>query len=445
MKLKSLFQTERFRSIFKSRSLQNSAWIIGQQCFQMLLQLIVGILTARYLGPSNFGSLNYTASFVVFFTSIASLGMDGVVVKKMIDHPDEEGVYLGSAMGFRLTSSVLSIISVSLIVYVLNPSDSVKLVLVLLQSFQLSFKAVQILNSWFQRYLRSKYVSIGKMLACIVVSAYKVFLLVTAKSIFWFAFSNALTELVIAGVEVFFYKRSGGPKLRFDFKIGKSILAESYHFIISGLMVAIFGQMDKIMIGQIMTDADVGFYTTAAQICTMWIFVPTALISSFQPIVMEHKKNGDERLYMQKLQQVYSAVIWLCVLVSAVIALFASFIVNVLYGEAFSGAIGALQILIWSETFSMIGTARGIWILCEKKNKYTKYYLFVGAVVNLVLNSVWIPLIGINGAALATLITQVVTSLIAPLLFKETRVHTKIVLQSFVFCWYWKKEKKYES
>lgn len=433
------------KSFLKSKSIQNSGWIIGQQCFQMLLQLIVGVLTARYLGPSNYGSLNYTASFVAFFTSIASLGMDGVVIKKMIDHPEDEGTYLGSAMGFRLLSSLLSIISVSLIVYILNPSEPIKLTLVFLQSFQLSFKAIQILNSWFQRYLRSKYVSIGKILACIIVSAYRIFLLVTAKSIFWFAFSNALTELVIAGVEIFFYHRSRGPKLKFDFQIGKSILAESYHFIISGLMVAIFGQMDKIMIGQVMTDADVGLYTTAAQICTMWIFVPTAIISSFQPIIMEHKKDGNEQIYIRKLQQLYSFVIWLCIFVSAGIALLANPIVNILYGEAFAGSVRTLKILIWCETFSMIGTARGIWILCEKKNKYTKYYLFVGAVVNLVLNAIWIPTIGIDGAAYATLITQVVTSLIAPLLFKGTRIHTKIVLQSFVLHWYWKKEKNHES
>ena len=122
--------TSKIHSLLKSRSIQNSAWIIGQQCFQVLLQLIVGVLTARYLGPSNYGSLNYTASFVAFFTSIASLGMDGVVIKKMIDHPDKEGVYLGSAMGFRLLSSMLSIVSVLIIVYVLNPAEPIKLLLV---------------------------------------------------------------------------------------------------------------------------------------------------------------------------------------------------------------------------------------------------------------------------------------------------------------------------
>lgn len=87
----------------------------------------------------------------------------------------------------------------------------------------------------------------------------------------------------------------------------------------------------------------------------------------------------------------------------------------ILYGEAYLGAVETLRIAIWFETFAMIGTARGIWILCENKNKYVKYYLGIGAVVNLILNSVLIPKFGINGAAFAALVTQITTSLIAPL------------------------------
>ena len=424
-----------------SKNIKNSGWIIGEQVFRMLIQLVVGVITARYLGPSNYGSLNYTASFVTFFTSIATLGMGGVIIKKLIERPDEEGAYIGSCMGLRLIASFLSILSVSVIVYILNPSDYIKLILVFLQSFQLSFKAIEILDSWFQRHLKSKYVSVGKMIACIIVSAYKIFLLATSKSIIWFALSNSLMEAVIALVEWIFYKKEGGQKLSFSFSVGKQVLFESYHFILSGLMVAIYSQMDKIMIGQMLTDTDVGYYTTATAICGMWIFVPTAIINSFNPMIMELKKSRNETLYLRRLQQLYSFVIWLCLGFSLVIAVLAKIIVLVLYGSSYLGAVGALRITIWCETFAMIGTLRGIWIICENKNKYVKYYIAIGAIVNLVLNAIMIPQIGINGAAIATLITQITTSLIAPLFFKETRTHTGIVLRSFACSWYFEGKK----
>ena len=425
----------KLKVVLTSKNMKNSGWIIGQQIFQMLLQLIVGVLTARYLGPSNYGALNYTASFVTFCTCITTLGMDGVVIKKIVDNPSLEEVYVGSAMGLRFCASILSIISVSLAVFLLNPSDMMKLTLVFLQSFQLSFKAIQILDSWFQRYLLSKYVSIGKMLACIIVSAYKIFLLISARDIVWFAVSNSLTDGIIMFVEIYFYKKQGGKKLRFSFSNGIEILKDSYHFVLSGLMVAIYSQMDRIMIGQMLTDYDVGLYSTATAICGMWVFVPTAIITSFQPMIMELKKAGDESLYIMRLKQLYSAVIWLCLLVSTVVVIIAPFVVKILYGDAYLGAVSSLRIAIWFETFAMIGTARGIWILCENKNKYVKYYLAIGAVANIVMNYMLIPIYGINGAAFATLVTQIITSVIAPLFFKETRIHTRLVCEAILFKW----------
>lgn len=427
------------KAIIKNKTALNAGWIIGEQIFQMLVSLIVGVLSARYLGPSNYGTLNYTASFVSFFLSVATLGMEGVVIKKIITSPEKEGDYLGSCICFRLGSSVLSIIAISLIVYVLNPTEPIKLLLVLPQSLQLVFKAGHIFDSWFQRHLKSKYVSMGKMVACVVVSIYKIFLLVTQKSIFWFAFSNSLTDLCIVVLLYAFYKKENGQKLRFKYNLGKEVMSESYHFILSGLMVAIYGQMDKIMLGSMLTDTEVGFYTTATTISNMWIFVPTAIINSLRPTILELKNNGNEHLYLHRLKQLYSGIIYLCVIVSVIVFIMSKFIIRILYGDAFIGAVEILQVAIWFETFSMIGTARGIWILGENKNKYVKYYLFIGAVVNLVLNALMIPFWGGKGAAVATLVTQIVTSIIAPMFFKETKIHTQYVLDAFLFSWYFKK------
>lgn len=70
--------------------------------------------------------------------------------------------------------------------------------------------------------------------------------------------------------------------------------------------------------------------------------------------------------------------------------------------------------------------------MCENKVKYIKYYLGIGAVLNVALNYFLIPIYGPSGAAVATLVTQFVTSVIAPALFKETRIHTKYVIEAFL-------------
>lgn len=424
----------------KNKEIKNAGWIIGERIVQMVLSFIVGILSARYLGPENYGSLNYTASFVTFFSSIATLGMEGVIIQKMIAHPDKEGNFLGGSIILRLISSVFSSAMVIAIVVLLNPGDTEKLVLVSLQSLQLIFQTLNIFDSWFQRHLQSKYISIAKILASIVVMSYKLYLLATAKSVVWFAFSNSLTSIVVSIVLLVFYKKSKSSPLKWDIQSGLYVLKDSYHYIFSGLMVAIYGQMDKIMIGKMLSDASVGLYTTGISICSMWIFVPTAIINSFRPTILSLRQSGQIELYNKRLRQLYSVIIWLCIAVAAVICALAPIIISLLYGEAYMGAVNTLRIAIWLEVFSMIGTARGIWILAEKKNKYVKYYLAIGAGVNLVLNALMIPVWGIEGAAVATLITQITTSLIAPLFFKATREHTKIVIEAFCFSWLLKKQ-----
>ena len=302
--------------ILKSKNAKNASWIIGEQIFQMLISFIIGIFTARYLGPSNYGVLNYTASFVAFVTSIVTLGMDGVVIKKMIATPEREGVILGSCIIFRIISAILSSVSIMVLVFVLNIDEPLKLWLTALQSVQLLFQAGYIFDSWFQRHLQSRFVSIAKMLACIVVSLYKIYLLVYAKDITWFAFSNSLTFIVITLILYFSYKKAGGQKLQFSYKVGKEVLSESYHFIISGLMVAIYSQTGRIIIGEYSTEAEVGYFTMATALSTMWLFVPTAIINSFRPTIMEYKEKHQEELYLRRLKQLYSFLIWLSILVS---------------------------------------------------------------------------------------------------------------------------------
>lgn len=414
----------------KNKEVANAGWIIGEQIFQMAISFIVSILSARYLGPSNFGLINYTASFLAFVTSIVTLGMDGVIIKKMIAREDKEGEYLGSAIGFCLISAILSGIGVILVVYCLNPGDKLVLTLISIQSVQLIFQALHVLDSWFQRHLKSKYVSLAKMVACIVVSSYKLFLLMTAKDVRWFAFSNTLTTMTITAILFLAYKKSNTQPLKFSFGTGKELLGESYHFILSGLMAAIYVQLSNILLGQMVSKEMVGLFTTANTLCTMWIFVPKAIINSLRPGIMEQKERGREAAYLQRLKQLYSIIFWLCISVSVVVFLLGDFAINLLYGEAYAGATAPLQILIWAQAFSMLGLARGVWILAEKKNKYVKYCLGMGAIFSLVLNFILIPKYSIVGAATVTLLTEVFTCLIAPLFFKEIRIHTLIVLQS---------------
>ena len=189
-------------------------------------------------------------------------------------------------------------------------------------------------------------------------------------------------------------------------------------------------QIDKIMIGKMMNHTSVGIYTAATTVAALWEFVPTALINSAGPIIMK-KRQKDYDGYIRLFEELLLAVTILFVVVSVAMMLLGKIAVLILYGKNYLDAVYPLSILIWSTGFAIIGTARGIWIVAEGYNKYTKYMVFVGAGVNLVLNFFFIQWWGIVGAAITTLISQIVVSLIAPLFWKKTRGFVKIYFESF--------------
>ena len=424
---------KKLNTFWKNRVVVNAKWMIAEQAVQMLVSFIIGMLTARYLGPSNYGVINYCYAYTAFFTAVASLGIEAIVVKELVEHPNRQGEIVGTSIVLRLLAGVLSMASIMLILYIADDGDRVILTVGLLQSMVLVFKAFEIIDFWFQSKLQSKYSSILKSISYIIVASYKVYILVFAKPVEWFAFSTSLDFLIIAILLSFAYFKHGGEKISFDVDIAKILLSKGYHYIVSSLIVTIYAQMDRIMIKHMMTETDTGLYSAAIMICTYWVLIPNAIINSMRPIIMELKKDGKEKEYYEKFSQLYKILVWLGILVSFLISILSPFIMKIVYGESYILASTTLSIAIWYTTFSTLGVARGNWLVCEDKNQYAKWFVLFGAIVNLVLNFILIPKMGIDGAAIATLITQIVVCFVGPSVFKETRENACQMLKAFVF------------
>jgi len=425
----------KIRNIMKHATVKNSLWIIAERIAQMVISFLLTMVTARYLGPSNYGILNYGASFVTFFLAIVKLGLDSVIVKNLIENPNKEGALLGTSIACRLISSFVSIFLIFICVFILKPGNKIILITTMLQSIVLIFQAGAFLDFWYQSKLKSKYVSIAKIVGYILASLYKVVLLICNASVEWFALSNVLDYFLICVFLFIFYKKNHGPKLSIDWNVGKSLLKESYHFIISSVMVIMYTQTDKIMIGSMLNEASVGIYAAAVSLHSAFGFLPEAIITSAKPTLFSSYKNNKEH-YFIRLKQTFALVFWICVLFSLGITMFSDLIINIIFGKDYFAAKLPLMLLVWAVPFSNLGNIRGIWIVSEKKQKYVKKYLIFSILLNCTLNFILIRKIGIAGAAIATLITEIFSGLIAPLLYKDTREITKIAINGIFFNFY---------
>lgn len=419
------------KKIIGNKFANNTLWLLLDRIFQLLLGLIVGIWTARYLGPSNFGVLNYGASIITFFSVICSLGLENVIIKYFIDNPKKNNTILFSAIAIRALTAVLSIIVIYIMVSLIHYDDKIVKSVIILQSLALIFNSFDTIDYWFQSILMSKYVVLAKSIARVFVSIWKIYLLISNASLAFFALSSTIEAVILGIILLVIYFKKNKINISISKRYSTELVLDSYHFILSGLLVSLFTQMDKIMLGNLIGKESVGVYSVAANIATLWYFVPLAVINSARPIILKKKQNSILD-YQRNLKQLYAFIFWLGVLVSLFITLFSNIIIKYLYGQQYIEASVPLVILIWSSIFSLLGTARNIWIVSEGVNKYTKYYFLIGIIANFLLNYIFIDLFGALGSALATLVAQIITTIIAPLLFKKTKGSTYLMGKALI-------------
>lgn len=417
--------------IIRSKETKNAIWIIGGRVVQMVISFFVGILTARYLGPGNYGILNYAGAYVAFFTAFCTLGINSVILKDFVDHPDEQGQAIGTTLILRGLSSVLSSIMIIGIVMAIDTGESLTIMVTALCSVALVFQVADTLNYWFQSRYQSKVSSVATLIAYIVTSSYRIYLLIMQKDIKWFAFATSVDCICVAVILFWVYKKENGPKLSFSFYKAKELLGASYNYILASMMVAIYGQTDKMMLKQMLDETSVGYYSLASTINNMWVFFLAAIIDSLYPTIIRYA-NENRILFEKKNRQLYAIVIYISMFVAVGFMLFGELIIKILYGETYLPAAMPLKIVCWYTVFSYLGMARNAWIVSTNNQKYLKYICGGAAVANVLLNLLLIPVWGASGAALASLVTQISTIVFIPLLIPNMRPNVKLMLEALM-------------
>lgn len=410
-----------------NKAFNNASWIVGCKIAQSVLQLIVGMLSARYLGPSNYGLINYAASVVAFAMPLMKLGFNATLVHEFVECPEKEGEIMGTSLVLNILSSMGCILAVSAFSVFANADDETAILVCVLYSLSLFFAAVEMIQYWYQYKLMAKYSSLVMFFTYIIVSVYKIFLLITSKSVYWFAVTNSLDFGIIGIVLIIIYYKKGASKFSFSLERAKMMLNKSKHYILSSLMVVLFQSTDHIMLTSMSGTTENGFYTAAITTAGVFQFVYIAIIDSFRPMILSAKKESDIK-YEKYVSKLYCYVVYLAFMHSLVFTVLAKFIIGILYGEGYEQSISVLRILVWYLAFSYMGSVRNVWILAEQKQKYLWVINLTGALFNIAINAMLIPVWGACGAAFASLLTQVFTNFVLGFLIRPIRENNRLLL-----------------
>ncbi len=410
----------------KEKVIKNAAWMIVCKIAQALISLLITMFTARYLGPSNYGVVTYAASVVTFAVPMMQLGLNSVLVRELVLQPEMEGEILGTAIILSELSAFCCIAGIICFSLFANAGEMQTTIVCGLYAVMLIFQAADLVEYWFQFKYLSKYTAVVSLLAYVVVSGYKIFLLASQKMIYWFAVSNALDYLLISLSLLLIYKKIGGGRLKWSWERAKRMFAVSRYYIFSGLMVVIFAQTDRIMLKIMIGDAQTGYYSAAVNCVGATGFLFAAIIDSMRPLILANKQKGQD-IYENSVIQLYVLIVYPAVMVSLLLTICAKPVIYLLYGREYASSIMILRILAWYTSFSYYGGAKDVWILSEGKQNYLVFLNAAGAVINVALNYRMIPVFGAAGAAAASLATQFFTNIVMGFLIRPLR-HNNILL-----------------
>ncbi|NEQ66291.1 MAG: flippase [Symploca sp. SIO1B1] len=404
--------------------IRNIGWLFADRILRLGVGVIVVALIARYLGPDQFGSLNYTIALVALFRIFATLGLERIAIRELVHTPAKKEEILGTVFILRLLGGTFTWLLAIGTIFLIRPDDTLSHYLVAIIAAGTIFEAFDTIDFWFQWQVKSKYTVLAKNTAFILVTGLRITLITIQAPVIFIALA-ILTETILGAIGlVIAYRFNRQALLAWRPKLAraKSLLQESWPLIIAGVAIMIYLRIDQVMLGQIVGYEAVGIYAVTTRISSIWYFIPVGIVSSVAPSITEAKRTS-ETLYYSRLQKLLNLMAVLAYAIAIPITFLAKPILVLMFGESYASGGRVLVVLVWTGIFWFLGICKSqIWIINEGRTKYNLIEKSLGAIVNILLNFWLIPLYQETGAAIATLISYAFVDYLMCFIYPPARV-----------------------
>lgn len=420
------------------RYFTNTAWLFAEKVLRMVVGLFVGVWVARYLGPEQFGLLSYAQSFVGLFAAIATLGLDGIVVRELVKDETRRDELIGTAFWLKLMGA-LGVLGLLAIAINFTSNDGYTNTLVFIIASATVFQAFNVVDMYFQAKVLSRFVVFANIFSLFISSLVKIGLILYQAPLMAFAWAVLFDSFVLAAGFVYFYikyKNSLTPSsnnaehghaqpsrfLPFEKETAISLLKDSWPLILSSIVVSIYMKIDQIMIKEMLGSESVGQYAAATRISEAWYFIPMVVAGSLFPAIINAKKQSED-LYYARLQRLYALMFWMAIAIALPMTFLSGWVIHLLYGSAYIQASSVLMIHIWAGMFVFLGVASGKWLVNENLQLFSTVNTTIGAAINVILNFILIKKYDVEGAAWATLVSYFFAAYFCLIISNKTRIN----------------------
>jgi O-antigen/teichoic acid export membrane protein len=414
--------------------LENISWLFFERIVRLTVGLFVGSWMARYLGPIQYGSYNYAISVVALVAPFSSVGLDNTVIREIINSPEKGEELVNTAIITKMLAGVAVLAMVALWLYSVRPFSEPLNSLIMISGVSILIRPFDAIDFYFQAITNSKFTVQAKSTAFFCASVLKAMFIKTGTSVSTLMMADVL-ETLICGLGLCSLYQHQGHKLnisKFRKTILYQLLSDSWPLIISGSLVMLYMRIDQIMIANLLGVRETGLYAASVRIAEILYFVPIAIVSSTFPKILE-TRNLSEATFKKHLQNLYTVLIVISYVGSILLALFSNKVILKLYGPDYIESSSTLAILSWSCIWVSLGVARSSFLSAINRNFLHLQSVFIAMILNIGLNYVLIPKIGISGAGIATNISYCFAAYASCFFYKDLKETGKMMTKSIFF------------
>ncbi len=340
---------------------------------------------------------------------------------------------MGTAFWLKMAGAVVTVVTGLGYVFFSGEAEATKFYIFLL-TLGLFFQAFEVVDFYFQAKVLSKLVSICKATQLAISCAVRLYLVYIKADLLAFIAVQFLDQVTLGLTQLLVYKIYSGRVTflkRFNADVARELLRDSWPLVLGSVVIMIYMRIDQIMIMNMVGEREMGIFSAAVRLSEAWYFVPVVISNSLFPAILNAKKVSETE-YRQRMQRLFTFMVWISLAVAIGVTFLSSFLVTALFGEAYAGAAQILSIHVWAGIFVCLGVASTGWFLNENLQQFALVKSVLGVCLNVALNFVLIPMYGAVGSAIATISCQIAVSFLFNAFHPRTREIFRMQVKSLM-------------
>ena len=392
--------------------IKNFSSLVMSEVASKIILFFLFVFVARYLGAESYGTYSFVFAFTGLFIVFSDLGMSDLVIRDLSADKDKTKKYLSNILPLKAALSLATFGLIVIAANVMGYPEETKMYLYVTGIYIVLTTFTRIFMAVVRAHQKMEYEA-----AINVTSVAILFIL----CIFVITFDYGLIGLLLAYLTSSIFKLTSffgivtwkftKPGFSIDREFIRVFIKKSLPFAVTAIFLPFFYRIDIVMLSHLKGHVEAGIYTAGYRFVEALASFAIIYAVTIFPVLahsFKHERSRMNLIYESSLKYIF--ILTLPTAVGTVIT--ADKIIMLILGDEYLESAIALKILIWLLIFAFLNGVFGAYLASIHRQEIAAITLGFALLANITLNLLLIPRFSYVGAAISTLATQAVVSVI---------------------------------